>query len=91
MSVRPEQQLIVRNTMQRNEWSHDEELYLEGPFPFVLGTHFDLMLCAKRDQISVAVNGQLAFEFKHRLEPSSIDTVEITGSQLITSIRYEFF
>ena len=92
MSIRPDSQIIVRNSMTDGEWSHEgEELYLEGPFPFVLGTHFDLMLCHKLDQISVAVNGQLAFEFKHRMDCSQIDTIEITGSQLITSIRYEFF
>jgi len=90
VSIRPDTGLMVRNSMRDGEWQ-DEELYLVGPFPFVLGTHFDLMLCHKPEVVSVAVNGQLAFEFKHRMDSSSIDTMEITGSQMITSIRYEFY
>ena len=39
---------------------------------------------------TVAVNGQMAFEFKHRMDPNLIDALEITGAQMITSIQYEF-
>ena len=89
MSVRPEHQVIVRNSMSNYQWSPDEELYLEGPFPFVYGTHFDLMLCHKPNTVTVAVNGQLAFEWNNRMD-FLIDTLEMTGNLLITSVRYEF-
>ncbi|KAH9401611.1 Galectin [Tyrophagus putrescentiae] len=82
--------MIVRNSMTADQWSKEEELYLEGPFPFAIGSPFDLMLCHKPEGVSVAVNGQMAFEFKHRMDPNLIDALEITGAQMITSIQYEF-
>ncbi|KAI2798080.1 Galectin [Blomia tropicalis] len=90
MSIRPKHRSIVRNSFRNGLYEY-EEVNLEGAFPFVLGTHFDLMLCNKRDKISVAVNGQMSFEYRHRLDSKTIDTLEITGSQIITSIRYEFY
>ena len=93
LSIRPQQQMIVRNSYIDGHFG-EEELYLEGPFPFTLGTAWDMIMCIRSDGISVAINGQKAFEFAHRLQyfdPKKIDQLEMSGSQLITSIRYEFF
>lgn len=68
----------------------EEELALESDFAFAPGTHFDLMLCNKVDKLALIVNGQLAFEFTHRLDARSIDTLEVNGSAQLTSVRLEF-
>lgn len=90
ISVRPVSQSIVRNSMIDGEFG-GEELELATPdFPFTRGTHFDLVLCNLKDRVSMVVNGQLAFEYKHRLDSKLIDTVEVNGDVQLTSLRFEF-
>lgn len=99
ISIRVDEAVIVRNSFENNAWHENEERDLEGAFPFVQGTHFDMMISQsggggvdkdKPDKVLVAINGQFVFEYKHRLDPATIDSVEITGSVNLNSIRYEF-
>lgn len=89
ISIRADIQAIVRNTMTNGVWG-EEELYLEGPFQLIPGTHFDLMISNREDKVVMAINGQPAFEYKHRHDPKTIDSLQIKGGVVLVSIRYEF-
>ncbi|KAH7636258.1 hypothetical protein HUG17_10228 [Dermatophagoides farinae] len=88
ISIRADIQAIVRNTMTNGVWG-EEELYLIGPFQLIPGTHFDLMISNREDKVVVAINGQPSFEYKHRHESKTIDSLQINGGVVLTSIRYE--
>lgn len=89
ISIRPDINAIVRNTMTDGIWG-EEELYLEGPSRLIPGSHFDLMISKNMDKIAVATQGQPAFDYKHRHDPKTINALEILGSVVLTSVRFEF-
>lgn len=91
MSIRPEEKAIVRNSRENETWGVEERnLVNHGGFPIQTGTPFDMLLSKNANKILVAINGQFAFEFAHRLSAKLIDTLEITGGVELASIRYEF-
>lgn len=89
ISIRADLNTIVRNTMTNGVWG-EEELYLEAPNQLVPGTHFDLMVSNRQDKVIVAINGQPAFEYVHRHDPSTIDALQILGGIVLTSVRFEY-
>ena len=89
LSVRPNEGAIVRNTKINGVWQN-EERQISGAFPFIKGTYYDLMISKRTDKITVLVNGQFIFNFRHRLDPTFIDSLEIKGSTLIKSMKFEF-
>ena len=91
LSIRPQERILVRNSWTHHgEWA-TEERHTRSGFPMGHGGNFDLMLSIKYDRITVAINGQHAFDFTHRQSASTINTLQINGNVLISSIRYEFF
>ena len=89
MSVRPQRSQIIRNSMVNNAWQTEERNF-QGTFPFVLGTYYDLMICSRSDIISIIVNGQFLCDFTHKTDRKCIDSIEILGSSIITSLRIEY-
>lgn len=92
LSIRPDEKLMVRNSRADEAWAEEERALLTsgGVFPLEPGTAFDMLISKNQSKILVAVNGQLAFEYAHRLDPKMIDTLEITGCVEVASVRYEF-
>ena len=89
ISIRVDQSKIVRNSLINGEWGQ-EETNMEGSFPFTIGSMFEICIKNRLESVSIIINGQSCFEYNHRHDPKTIDTLEINGSVRLDSIRYRF-
>ncbi|KAH9424925.1 Lectin, galactoside-binding, soluble, 8 [Dermatophagoides pteronyssinus] len=87
-SIRPFQREIVRNTLTAGIWGAEEK-HLYSGYSLNPGCRFDMMIRVDRHQVSVAINGQSAFEYRHRHSPNSIDALQVTGSIYLEHIRFQ--
>ncbi|KAH9512074.1 carbohydrate binding [Dermatophagoides farinae] len=89
ISIRVDQSKIVRNSLINGEWGQ-EETNMEGSFPFTIGSMFEICIKNRLESVSIIINGQSCFEYNHRHDPKTIDTLEINGSVRLDSISYRF-
>ncbi|KPM04730.1 galectin-like protein 1 [Sarcoptes scabiei] len=89
ISIRPDINAIVRNTLTNGIWG-EEELQLQGPSQLIPGTHFDLIISNRADKCVLSINGQPAFEYKHRHDPKTIDALQINGCVVLNSVRFDY-
>ncbi|KAI2800221.1 Lectin, galactoside-binding, soluble [Blomia tropicalis] len=93
MSIRPLERELVRNSYVAGKgWQSPEERQLmsNDGFPIPLGSRFDMIIACNEQEISVTINGSLAFKFQHRVDPTNINLFEIHGSIFIESICFDF-
>lgn len=86
LSIRPNESVIVRNTLQNQVWGAEERW---GGCPIAYGQQFDLLVLAEVNQWKIAVNGNHLATFSHRLPVHSARYVSISGGCVIHSITTE--
>ncbi|XP_029984213.1 galectin-3 isoform X1 [Sphaeramia orbicularis] len=82
-------QVVVRNHKVGERWGI-EERDLKGPFPFALGSPFEMKILCSHDSFRVAVNNIPLFEFRHRVrELNQIDRINILHDVVLTYVNVE--
>lgn len=82
-------QVLVRNHKVGERWG-SEERDLKGPFPFALGSPFEMKILCTREAFRVAVNNIPMFEFRHRVrELNQIDRINILHDVVLTYVNVE--
>ncbi|XP_068609979.1 galectin-3-like [Brachionichthys hirsutus] len=82
-------QVVVRNHKLGERWG-SEERDLKGPFPFALGSPFEMKILCSHEAFRVAVNNIPIFEFRHRVrELNQIDRINILHDVVLTYINVE--
>lgn len=82
-------QVLVRNHKVGERWG-SEERDLKGPFPFALGSPFEMKILCTHEAFRVAVNNIPMFEFRHRVrELNQIDRINILHDVVLTYVNVE--
>ncbi|XP_037541691.1 galectin-3 [Nematolebias whitei] len=82
-------QVVVRNHKVGERWGL-EERDLKGPFPFAVGSPFEMKILCSPEAFRVAVNNIPLFEFRHRIrELNQIDRINILNDVILTYINVE--
>uniref|UniRef100_A0A8D2ZZV9 Galectin n=1 Tax=Scophthalmus maximus TaxID=52904 RepID=A0A8D2ZZV9_SCOMX len=82
-------QVLVRNHKLGERWGQ-EERDLKVPFPFALGSPFEMKILCTPEAFRVAVNNIPLFEFRHRVrEINQIDRINILHDVVLTYINVE--
>lgn len=82
-------QVLVRNHKLGERWG-PEERDLKGPFPFALGSPFEMKILCTPDSFRVAVNNIPMFEFRHRIkEFNRIERINILHDVVLTYVNIE--
>ncbi|KAM9782760.1 galectin-5-like [Neosynchiropus ocellatus] len=82
-------QVVVRNHKVGSRWG-PEERELKGPFPFALGSPFEMKILCTNEAFRVAVNNIPLFEFRHRVrELNQIDRINILHDVVLTFVNVE--
>ncbi|KAM9339583.1 uncharacterized protein ABDE67_017226 [Symphorus nematophorus] len=82
-------QVVVRNHKLGERWGN-EERDLKGPFPFALGSPFEMKILCTHESFRVAVNNIPMFEFRHRIrELNQIDRINILHDVVLTYVNVE--
>ncbi|KAM4522515.1 uncharacterized protein PAE49_002176 [Odontesthes bonariensis] len=82
-------QAVVRNHKLGERWG-SEERDLKGPFPFALGSPFEMKILCTPETFRVAVNNMPIFEFRHRIrELNQIDRINILNDIVLTYVNVE--
>ncbi|XP_028996717.1 galectin-3 isoform X2 [Betta splendens] len=82
-------QVVVRNHKVGERWGA-EERDLKGPFPFALGSPFEMKILCTPETFRVAVNNIPLFEFRHRVrELNQIDRINILHDVVLTFVNVE--
>ncbi|KAL2081993.1 hypothetical protein ACEWY4_021811 [Coilia grayii] len=76
---------IVCNTLQWERWGKEEILY---QMPFKQGSTFEIIILVQKDVYKAAVNGAHVLEYKHRVDLSKVDTINISGKVKIQVIGF---
>ncbi|XP_034555875.1 galectin-3-like isoform X2 [Notolabrus celidotus] len=83
-------QVLVRNHKLGERWGPEERELKPGPFPFALGSPFEMKIMCTKDSFRVAVNNMPLFEFKHRIrELNRIDRINILHDVVLTYVNVE--
>lgn len=83
VSIRYNEQAIVRNAMVNNVWGKEER---EGSFPLEKNQVFDLTIINEEFSFQIFVNGKRFASFAHRGSPTDIKTLEIDGDVDIQTV-----
>ncbi|XP_054475033.1 galectin-3, partial [Anoplopoma fimbria] len=82
-------QVLVRNHKVGEHWG-PEERDLKGPFPFALGSPFEMKILCTQETFRVAVNNFPLFEFRHRVrELNQINRINILHDVVLTCVNVE--
>lgn len=86
LSIRPNEAVIVRNTLQNQVWGSEERW---GGCPIAYGQQFDVLVLAEANQWKIAINGNHFCTFNHRLPVHTARYVSVSGSCVIHAITAE--
>lgn len=86
ISIRPNEAVVVRNTLQNQVWGAEERY---GGCPIHYGQSFDVLVLVEVNQYKIAINGSHFCTFNHRQSVHSARFVSISGSCVIHSITTE--
>lgn len=86
MSVRPSENIIVRNHLVNHVWGTEERF---GGCPIRPGQHFDLLILAEHAAWKIAVNNQHFCLFNHRVSVTKAQYISMDGDCRIDSISLE--
>lgn len=85
MSIRPNENAIVRNTFHNGRWGPEER---DGPCVRENET-FEIMISADREFFKLALNGQYLGNYRYRLPLHLIEYVKVSGMCSIDHILIE--
>uniref|UniRef100_A0A8C0W6S4 Galectin n=1 Tax=Castor canadensis TaxID=51338 RepID=A0A8C0W6S4_CASCN len=74
--------LVVMNTRQSGKWENEVK---SSTMPFEDGKPFDLHLLVLHNEYQVIVNRQYCYSFAHRIQPSSVQMVQVWRDIRLTS------
>ncbi|XP_026544554.1 galectin-4-like [Notechis scutatus] len=77
---------LVRNSFINGAWGSEERNV--AFLPFCPGQAFQLEITYLENCYQVLVNGQLKFEYVHRIPPSQVDQLEIAGDVILSCVQY---
>ncbi|KAE8736660.1 Galectin [Frankliniella occidentalis] len=83
ISVRFDQNCVVRNTQQGGGWQHEER---DGGLPLRRGGHFQMLIMCEGHGFKIALNGQHFREFRHRMPFQRVTHVSAEGDVHINSV-----
>lgn len=86
LSIRPNEAVVVRNTLQNQVWGTEERY---GGCPIAYGQLFDVLVLAEANQWKIAINGNHFCTFNHRLPVHTARYVSVSGSCVIHAITVE--
>lgn len=86
LSIRPNEAVVVRNTLQNQVWGAEERY---GGCPIAYGQLFDVLVLAEANQWKIAINGNHFCTFNHRLPVHTARYVSVSGSCVIHAITAE--
>lgn len=78
---------IVCNTLINEKWGWEEITY---NMPFRKEKSFEIVIMVLKNKFQVAVNGEHALLYAHRVSPEKIDTLGVYGKVNIHSIGFRF-
>lgn len=76
---------VVRNTKFGDEWGSEET---DGPQPFELHHHFEVIIRVEEERFLIAVNGRHCYEYQHRTSFEEITDVEVKGDVHVNKIVF---
>lgn len=82
VNARVNQKCVVRNT-QSGAWGPEEK---SGPMPFAKGQAFEVVIAVEDTQYQIAVNGQHAFTYRHRVPYKDVRSLAVSGDVTIQRI-----
>jgi len=83
VSVRFNEDAVVRNAMTNNIWGKEER---EGKMPLNKGEIFDITIVNEEFSYQIFLNGKRFATFAHRGSPSDVKTLEIDGEVDIQTV-----
>uniref|UniRef100_A0A8D0FN73 Galectin n=1 Tax=Strix occidentalis caurina TaxID=311401 RepID=A0A8D0FN73_STROC len=78
--------VLVRNTRRCGCWG-PEERHVAGAMPFQRGQPFQLEIRPQSQAFALWVNGRHVCDYGHRLPPTSIDRLEVTGDVTLACVK----
>ncbi|KAL4648995.1 galectin-8-like isoform X1 [Arapaima gigas] len=79
--------VFIRNSFLGECWGPEENV-LSGPFPFLPGEYFEMIVRCEAHQFKVAVNGVHLLDYKHRVQDvNRIDELEILGDLQLLDVK----
>jgi len=85
-SVRFFEKSVVRNTKRNGAWETEER---DEKLPFTKNKQFDLVLVNEGEAIQAYIDGEHQSSYKHRIEPSQIDAVTVTGDLQLQAVAFD--
>jgi len=79
-------QRVVRNSLKSLQWGAEES---HGPFPFVAGQQFEIIILVEHNFYKIAINGYHYCEFNHRLPFNHVSHITADGDFIINSLLFE--
>ncbi|XP_042299577.1 galectin-9-like [Sceloporus undulatus] len=77
---------LVRNTSINGTWG-SEERHIRS-MPFSPGQAFHMEITNLKKNYKVFVNGQVIFDYTHRIPPGHVDQLEIAGDVSLSCVQY---
>lgn len=86
ISIRPRDNVIVRNHYQFGRWGMEERY---GPCQVRKNTTFEIIILAELQHYKIAVNGHHLGVFRHRLPLNLVQFIHVSGEVTIDHILLE--
>lgn len=86
MSMRPDQDAIVRNTFQHGAWGQEER---EGHYHMRANEVFDLSITAEQDFYQLRLYQQNFANYQHRIPLHMVQYYSISGDVAIEEIKLD--
>lgn len=86
LSIRPDQNVIIRNHLKNQCWGVEERA---GGCPIARGQYLEMLILAQSNCFKVAINGKHFCEFTHRLPLNAAHFVHIAGEMTVESITMD--
>jgi len=86
LSIRPQENALIRNHYQNRIWGAEERF---GHSPIYYGQPFDILVLAEHNQYKIAVNGTHFSTFTHRIPMQRVQFVSVSGEGVMHVIGLE--
>lgn len=85
ISMRPNENVIVRNHYQNGKWASEER----GGSSVRAHETFEILILAEQDAYKIAMNGHHITQFQHRLPLHLVQFIYIHGDAVVEYVLYE--
>jgi hypothetical protein len=86
LSIRPIENVVVRNIYYNNEWGSEER---NGSCPVGVNAIFEVLILATDTFFKIALNGKHFCNFKHRLPLDQVRFISIKGDCIVHHVTFE--